>query len=137
MIGDVFLVGTALIYNLATLGLLFICLRSMNLKLMLREKAVPVAAVPANPVGPTAPGPGRGGDPDGGNSYSRITGCAGSVVLATFIWALGNAVLYNAYEAPQTVKDMLTGVAPFILSGSALFAPYAFNQLSSALVTKL
>ena len=69
-------------------------------------------------------------------SYSRITGFAGTVVLTCFVWALGDAVIYNAYIAPTSVKDMLTGVGPFILAGSALFAPYAFNQLSSVFPQK-
>jgi hypothetical protein len=71
-----------------------------------------------------------------GTSYSRITGFAGTVVLTCFIWALGDAVIYNAYMAPGNVKDMLSGVGPFILAGSALFAPYAFNQLSTVFPPK-
>lgn len=137
MIALLFLIATAAIYNLATVGLLYACLRSMDLKLMLRDKVV-VGPVPR--VDATAPessdAPGRANGPDGGDSYSRITGCAGSVVLATFIWALGDAVIDNAYVAPQSVSAMLSGVAPFILSGAALFAPYAFNQLGGAFASR-
>lgn len=65
-----------------------------------------------------------------GDSYSRITGLIGTLVLVCFIWAVGNVVLYNAFTAPGSVKQVLDGVGPFILSGAALFAPYAFNKLS-------
>src|SRR5271170_942871 len=119
-----FLLFTAAIYNAAVVVIMLICFRNMDIKSMLREKRYSVVVSPA----PAVPINNSNGN---GNSYSRIVGCAGAVILASFIWALGDAVIYQAYKSPKDVGGMLTGVAPFILSGAALFAPYAFNQLST------
>ena len=139
-----FLALTSIGYNLVTIYLVAICLRSMNIKLMLKEKTIRVTrtvvtAAPGQqaPAAPPIPVDVVANNSNGdGDSYSRITGCAGAVVLTSFIWALGNAVIYNAYMSPDAVGKLLTDVAPFILSGAALFAPYAFNQLSSVFPPK-
>lgn len=65
-------------------------------------------------------------------SASRLVGVFGGVVLTTFFWAVGNAVLLKMMLQPDAVGQLLTGVPSFMASGAALFAPYAFNQLKAA-----
>jgi len=73
--------------------------------------------------------------PDGtagdATSYSRVTGALGAVVLTSFYWAIGNASLSLALSDVTKVKPLMDAVSPFFLIGSALFLPYAFNQLKS------
>ena len=64
-------------------------------------------------------------------SYSRVTGLIGAVIVTSFFWAMGDLVLVKAFTAPGEVKELLTSVGPFFLAGSALFLPYAFNQLKT------
>lgn len=65
-------------------------------------------------------------------SYSRITGLFGAVVLTTFFWAMGNVILWRVATArDQDVEALIDSVWKFFLLGSALFLPYAFNQLRS------
>lgn len=65
-------------------------------------------------------------------SYSRITGLFGAVVLTTFFWAMGNLILWRVATArDQDVDALIDSVWKFFLLGSALFLPYAFNQLRS------
>ena len=67
-------------------------------------------------------------------SYSRIAGIAGAIVLACFLWALGNIILFKAFEVGgiAAIKELLQSVAVYFLAGASLFAPYAFNQLKAA-----
>lgn len=65
-------------------------------------------------------------------SYSRVAGLIGLLVLAMFTWALGNVILHYAFAEPSTIETILSKTTNFFLGGSALFAPYAFNQLSAA-----
>lgn len=74
--------------------------------------------------------------PDGSatdaTSYSRVTGAIGAIVVTSFFWATGNVVLYLALSNQvPAVKVLLNGVSLFFLIGSALFLPYAFNQLKT------
>ena len=75
-------------------------------------------------------------DPIGGasdtTSYSRVTGLVGAVILTSFFWAIANIALFKAFTAISDIKLILDGVAPLFLVGSALFLPYAFNQIKSA-----
>jgi hypothetical protein len=72
------------------------------------------------------------GSPVDSTSYSRVTGMFGAVVLTAFFWALGNVVVWMALsDKPETIGTLLANVQWFFLAGSALFLPYAFNQLSS------
>lgn len=103
------------IFNIAIIVLLRLTLKSVSLTDALREKSAP-----------EQPG---GSD----TSYSRIAGMLGAIVLGCLIWGLGNVVLARAILDPKQVKTMLEGVWPFLLSTSALFAPYAFNQLKDAM----
>lgn len=63
------------------------------------------------------------------SSYSRVAGMIGATVLAVFLWAFGNIVLYLSMTNPAGVTEVLSGVGSYFLAGSALFAPYAVNQL--------
>jgi hypothetical protein len=64
-------------------------------------------------------------------SYSRVTGFVGAAIVTSFYWAIGNVVLVDAVNQPADIKAVLGNVLPFFLVGSALFVPYAFNQLKN------
>lgn len=103
------------IFNIAIIVLLRLTLKSVSLTEAMREKSTPEQPNASD------------------TSYSRIAGMLGAIVLGCLIWGLGNAVLARAILEPQEVETMLKGVWPFLLSTSALFAPYAFNQLKDAM----
>jgi hypothetical protein len=65
-------------------------------------------------------------------SYSRITGLFGAVAVTAFFWAVGNVLLLKALTNIGDIKIITDNVGRFFLIGSALFMPYAFNQLKSA-----
>jgi hypothetical protein len=74
--------------------------------------------------------------PDGSatdaTSYSRVSGALGAIMITSFFWATGNLVLGLALSGDVTsVKTLLGAVSVFFLIGSALFLPYAFNQLKT------
>jgi hypothetical protein len=74
--------------------------------------------------------------PDGSatdaTSYSRVTGALGAIVVTSFFWATGNVVLNLALgDKPGDIASLLKAVGVFFLIGSALFLPYAFNQLKT------
>ncbi|AOK17042.1 hypothetical protein WT26_14145 [Burkholderia cepacia] len=74
--------------------------------------------------------------PDGSatdaTSYSRVSGALGAIMIASFFWATGNLVLGLALSGDViSVKTLLGAVSVFFLIGSALFLPYAFNQLKT------
>lgn len=61
-------------------------------------------------------------------SYSRVGAAVGTFVLATMVLGMGYYMLWSLFTR-HTVD--LSSVGTYFLSASALFAPYAFNQLSS------
>lgn len=70
--------------------------------------------------------------PDAGfapTSFSRVSGFIGSLALAAAFVGLGYWVLYELFFEHKLaqLKDLLV----YALAGSALYAPYAFNQLAS------
>ncbi|MEX3962827.1 hypothetical protein AB4Y42_11510 [Paraburkholderia sp. EG286B] len=74
--------------------------------------------------------------PDGSatdaTSYSRVTGALGAIVVTSFFWATGNVVLNLALgDKADDIASLLKAVWVFFLIGSALFLPYAFNQLKT------
>ena len=130
------IVNVAFAFLLRTLG------RAISLKDVLREKtpsaqtsalanaealAANAAAIPTAANAAATP---TAALPDA-TSFSRVSGLLGSIVLAGFIWGLSNVVLFQAFADPAKISDLLTGTSTFILSSSALFAPYAFNSLKS------
>ena len=76
---------------------------------------------------------GVGGDQDT-TSYSRVTGLVGAVIITSFFWAIGNVIVFKAFERVDDIKAITDHVGPFFLIGSALFLPYAFNQIKAAIV---
>lgn len=112
MINDTILIWVTLgIFNLAIIVLLRQTFSAVDLKEALSEKS------------------GLSND----TSYSRVAGMLGAVVVGCLIWGVGNVVLARAIGSPDDVTKILQGVWPFILSTSALFAPYAFNQIKDAM----
>lgn len=116
---------TLIIFNVAIIALLKYSCNNIELKDVLREKAVP-AAPPAPAAAPPA-----GGAPQENTSYSRVTGLIGAIILATFFWALGNVVIYKSFVNVSDVKELLSNMGGYITSGAALFAPYAVNKLTN------
>lgn len=80
------------------------------------------------------------------NSFSRVVGLVGLMFLSTFIWCYGLFLLtgFNpatpSSQASNAIPNSAGGVGifsdevkNFIVASAALFAPYAANQLASAL----
>lgn len=61
-------------------------------------------------------------------STSRLGAAVGTLVLAIMALGVGYYMLWSLFT--QQGVD-LSSIGTYFLSGSALFAPYAFNQLSS------
>lgn len=105
------------IFNLATIFLLKFVLSGVNVNAMVQEKS----------VDPPQPGV----QSKDNTSYSRVAGLIGSIIIATFFWSIGNVVIFKSFSNVGEVGSFVKDIWPYLLSGSALFAPYAFNQLSS------
>lgn len=135
--------GTLIIFNFAIIILLKYSLQGLDLKEVLREKAQGAqpaatgAVVVAGPVGPAGPAPVVTVPAAQDNtSYSRVAGILGAIVLAAFFWAVGDVILYKEFACSDAscaadIKDLVSGVSTYIMSGAALFAPYAINQLTN------
>ncbi|MDB5541035.1 MAG: hypothetical protein JWQ89_2762 [Devosia sp.] len=136
--------GAIIVFNIAILRLLQMTLKNVDLQGALMEKGpadtIKQVTTSAEPT-PTDGGgikmeqketkeTSQGISAD--TSYSRVAGMVGAVVLACFIWGIGNIVLYKAFADPGGVESLLASLGGFFLAGASLFAPYAFNQLSSA-----
>jgi hypothetical protein len=130
--------ATLIIFNFAIIILLKYSLQNIDLKEVLREKAQgaqPAAgAAGAAAVGaaPAAAAP-AGQD---NTSYSRVAGILGAIVLAAFFWATGDVILYKEFACGDAncaadVKELVSGLSTYVMSGAALFAPYAVNQLTN------
>ena len=62
-------------------------------------------------------------------SFSRLAGSFGTMALATAVIGVAYWLVYALFY--EKSLSVLSETGWFFLSGSALFAPYAFNQLSS------
>lgn len=73
------------------------------------------------------------GDSTGVTSYSRVVGTLGAVIVTAFFWAGGNIFLGMALTPGDFghLAQLLNAFGRFLLFGSALFLPYAFNQLKT------
>lgn len=73
--------------------------------------------------------PGDDGDQDksGSGSFSRIAGAIGALALAAFFAGVSYWALHALFADGELSK--LQDLSQFFLVGSALFAPYAFNQI--------
>ncbi|WP_051593886.1 hypothetical protein [Bordetella hinzii] len=81
-----------------------------------------------NPAPNPAPSPPAGQKSDEVPSTSRLGAAVGTLVLAVMALGVGYYMLWALFT--QQSVDLST-IGTYFLSGSALFAPYAFNQLSS------
>jgi hypothetical protein len=133
------LYGTLIIYNLAVVMTLRLSLGAIDLKDALREKDQRLLRDRrgAPPAAGDAGGLAAGGPPVAldkiadDTSFSRTAGAVGAMVLACLFWAIGNVVVYKLLAAPDGLADQLKATAGFFITGAALFAPYAVNQLRS------
>ncbi len=109
--------GALVVFNLATSYLVWRSLRNVTLSEVVTEKDMQTK-------------------PDGtllaATSYSRVVGIVGGMILAAFIWGLGNVVIYTALTSPSDVSKVLDGVSTFIVGCASLFLPYAANQVREA-----
>ena len=116
-------------FNLLLFSIARHILQASDMTAMLREKSV---AAPAAPADPNVPAPDN-------TSYSRVSGACGSAVMVCFFWALSDIVIVKVFARSPNMTDIKTfveGLSSYFLYGSALFAPYAFNQLSQAFKPK-
>lgn len=89
----------------------------------LLQEAVSEKSLPdPNTDGPVVP-PGSVG------SFSRISGAFGALALAIATIGIAYWVVYALFYEKNL--NVLQNIGWFYASGAALFAPYAFNQLSS------
>ena len=95
--------------------------------------APPGAPAPAAGGGGGAPAPAADGGGGGAlvpqlvGSTSRMIAAFGLMVLAVMILGIGYGIMWSLFTQDKTPD--LSGIGPYLLGGSALFAPYAFNQL--------
>lgn len=80
------------------------------------------------------PAPAPGGGPAAGPvmvaSSSRMTALVGSIVITAMYVGVGYYALYAVFFDRDGLS-VLPDIIKYFLTGSALFAPYAFNKLSS------
>jgi len=69
--------------------------------------------------------PADSGKPVG--SFSRVAGAIGSTVLAALFAGISYWALHTLFMGGDLTR--LQDLSTFFLVGSALFAPYAFNQI--------
>lgn len=67
-------------------------------------------------------------DQDVSPSFSRLTGAVGTMGLAAIFIGVGYWVIYAVFNNLSLI--VLQDLGVYFLSGSALFAPYAFNKLA-------
>lgn len=72
-------------------------------------------------------------DPEanGKTSFSRLAAALGAFVLTAYFAGLSFWSLFALEDTDGTqIQERIAGLWPLIMIGVALFAPYAFNQLS-------
>lgn len=104
-------------------------------KALFEKRLVRAADLPPqpNPTPNPAPPPPAGQKADDVPSTSRLGAAVGTLVLAVMALGVGYYMLWSLFTQ-QSVD--LSSIGTYFLSGSALFAPYAFNQLSSIFDSK-
>ena len=140
MTGDQIVLSLTLaIFNIATALLIKIVLANIDVGLILAEKRPDVVEAQTKmiatratiqPASAAGQGTAAANPPDT-QSASRVVGLIGAIVLATFMWAIANIVIYKAFTKVEDIATLLEKMSTFVWSGSALFAPYAFNQLAT------
>lgn len=89
----------------------------------LLQEAVSEKALPKSDDNGSSAQPGTIG------SFSRVAGAFGALALAMAVIGISYWLIYALFYEKEL--SVLQQAGWFFLSGSALFAPYAFNQLSS------
>lgn len=91
-----------------------------------------LAATLSEESSPIAPAAGSGAPPASQlvGSASRMIAAFGLMILAVMILGIGYGIMWSLFTK-GTIPN-LVGIGPFLLGGSALFAPYAFNQIKEA-----
>ena len=72
-------------------------------------------------------------DPDAGDfkgSFSRTVGAFGAMVLAASLAGISYWIIFDLFEDAGSNLAKLQSTGWYFFVGAALFAPYAFNQLS-------
>jgi len=64
------------------------------------------------------------------SSVSRLIALVGTLVLTAVMLGVGYGMIWSLFTKGQI--PALEGIGPYLLGSSALFAPYAFNQLKEA-----
>jgi len=62
-------------------------------------------------------------------SFSRVAGTVGSIILAASFAGISYWILFQLFDEPSKIK--FDGLGKYFLVASALYAPYAFNKISS------
>jgi hypothetical protein len=132
-----FLVFILVMYNFTTIAVLKFLFFNIDIRAALQEKntsssAVIAAQSPAPAAGAGAPAAPAASDGDL-TSYSRVTGLIGAVIMAMFLWALGNILIHDLWAGKTSDAEKAVGaLSNYFLAGVSLFAPYAVNQARSA-----
>jgi hypothetical protein len=132
---NVIMWGTLIIYNVAIILLLMKVIRSAQLGQALSEKAEDTFGTKeTTKVTSKAEGTETVTTTETAmqTSSSRVASFIGAVVMAVFLWGLGNIILYKGSLGDyDEIEKLMASIGSFFLAGSALFAPYAFNQLGT------
>lgn len=83
-----------------------------------------------NPTGTDSADTDGDGKANLSGSFSRTAGAIGAMGLAATTIGIGYWLVYSLFYDPSPLSE-LRNIGWYYLSGSALFAPYAFNRLSN------
>ena len=63
-------------------------------------------------------------------SSSRVIGFVGGMTMTCFVWAVANIVVFLGIYNAGAVTNFLSAIGGFLVSGTALFLPYAVNKIT-------
>lgn len=63
-------------------------------------------------------------------SSSRVIGFIGGMTMTCFVWAVANIVVFLGIYNASAVTNFLSAIGGFLMSGTALFLPYAVNKIT-------
>jgi hypothetical protein len=124
-------------YALSTLALTVMLVWGLRmLGKELQQPAIPgaptalrQALTEKNPAAPAIGGAETQTTP-GDVSFSRVAGALGAIGIAATFVGIGYWILHALFFDIAHVRS-IDGLSAYFLAGSALFMPYAFNQLAS------
>ncbi len=121
-----------------------------GLKLLSQELKKPASNAPGNPNAPGksllaaalseknvqsatggAPGAAPGTAQDQPGSFSRLAGTIGAIGIAATFVGIGYWIIFDLFLNNGGDLTKIGDLKYYFLAGSAMFLPYAFNQLSS------